>query len=75
MRGVRQRDDNSRGKVQNVRGDSSVISPDGTHLGTIVTGEVTANVAFGDDGRTLYMTASSSLYRVRLSTEGHIPGP
>ena len=52
-----------------------VVSPDGTHLGTIVTGEVTANVAFGDDGRTLYMTASSSLYRVRLSTEGHIPGP
>lgn len=52
-----------------------VMAPDGTHLGTIVTGEVTANVAFGDDGRTLYMTASTSLYRVRLSTEGQIPGP
>ena len=52
-----------------------VMAPDGTHLGTIVTGEVTANVAFGDDGRTLYMTASTSLYRVRLSTEGPIPGP
>ena len=34
-----------------------VLSPGGEHLGTIVTGEVTANVAWGDDGRTLYMTA------------------
>ena len=52
-----------------------VLSADGTHLGTIVTGEVTANVAWGDDGRTLYMTASTGLYRVRLATEGPIPGP
>ena len=52
-----------------------VIAPDGTHLGTIKTGEVTANVGWGDDGRTLYMTSSTSLYRIRLSTEGHIPGP
>ena len=52
-----------------------VIGPDGTHLGTIKTGEVTANVGWGDDGRTLYMTSSTSLYRIRLSTEGHIPGP
>ncbi len=52
-----------------------VIAPDGTHLGTISTGEVTANVGWGDDGRTLYLTASTSLYRIRLSTEGHIPGP
>ena len=52
-----------------------IIAPDGTHLGTINTGEVTANVAWGDDGRTLYMTASTGLYRIRLSTEGVIPGP
>jgi gluconolactonase len=52
-----------------------VIAPDGTHLGTIKTGEVTANVGWGDDGRTLYMTGSTSLYRIRLSTEGPIPGP
>ena len=31
--------------------------------------------AWGDDGRTLYMTASTGLYRIRLSTEGVIPGP
>ena len=52
-----------------------VIAPDGTHLGTISTGEVTANVAWGNDGRTLYLTSSTSLYRIRLSTEGQIPGP
>ena len=51
------------------------FSPGGTHLGTIKTGEVTANVGWGDDGRTLYLTASTSLYRIRLSTEGQIPGP
>ena len=50
-----------------------VLSPDGEHLGTIMTGEVTANVAWGDDGRTLYMTASTGLYRVRLTAEGAIP--
>ena len=50
-----------------------VLSPGGEHLGTIVTGEVTANVAWGDDGRTLYMTASTGLYRVRLTAEGAIP--
>jgi len=51
-----------------------IFSPDGTHLGTIDPGEVTANVGWGDDGRTLYMTGSTSLYRIRLSTEGYIPG-
>ena len=52
-----------------------VLAPDGTHLGTIKTGEVTSNVGWGDDGRTLYMTSSTSLYRVALTTEGVIPGP
>ena len=52
-----------------------IIAPDGTHLGTIDTGEVTANVGWGDDGRTLYLASSTSLYRIRLSTEGQIPGP
>ncbi|MDE0831304.1 MAG: SMP-30/gluconolactonase/LRE family protein [Vicinamibacterales bacterium] len=51
-----------------------VISPDGVHLGTISTGEVTANIAWGDDGRTLYLTASTSLYRVKLTTDGQMPG-
>ena len=52
-----------------------VFDPDGTHLGTIMPGEVTANVGWGNDGRTLYMTGSTSLYRIRLETQGLIPGP
>ncbi len=50
-----------------------VFDPDGTHLGTIKPSEVPANVAWGDDGSTLYMTARTGLYRVRLSTSGEIP--
>ena len=52
-----------------------VFASDGTHLGTIMPHEVPANVAWGDDGRTLYMTARTGLYRIRLTTEGLIPGP
>jgi len=47
-----------------------VFSPNGKHLGTILTGERTANVAFGDDGSTLYITADHTLMRIRLSTKG-----
>lgn len=52
-----------------------VIAPGGTVLGVIETPETAANCAFGDrDGKTLYITASSSLYRIRLRTAGRIPG-
>ena len=47
-----------------------IISPAGRHLGTIVTGQATSNCAFGDDGRTLYMTADMFLMRVRLKAKG-----
>jgi gluconolactonase len=50
-----------------------VIDPDGTHLGTILTGRPTANCGFGDDGRTLYVTAQALLCRVRLTTTGPLP--
>ena len=49
-----------------------VFSPAGKHLGTIVTGEPTANCAFGDDGRTLYMTANDKLTRIKLRTRGAV---
>ena len=51
-----------------------VFTPDGTHLGTIRPDEVPANVGWGDDGRSLYMTARTGLYRIRLTTQGVIPG-
>lgn len=47
-----------------------VIAPDGRHLGTIQAPEVAANCAWGDDGRTLYITAVSGIYRIRLNTTG-----
>jgi gluconolactonase len=45
-----------------------VFTPAGKLLGTIVTGEPTANVAFGDDGSVLYMTAHDKLCRIRTKT-------
>lgn len=48
-----------------------VISSRGQHLGTFSPPELPANFAFGDDdGRTLYMTARTGLYRVRLANPG-----
>jgi gluconolactonase len=48
-----------------------VLSPQGKHLGTIVTGDTTANCAFGGaDGSTLYMTTNHSIMRIRTSTKG-----
>jgi gluconolactonase len=51
-----------------------IISPQGKHLGTIKIPERMANCAWGDaDGKTLYITASSSLYRVRVKIGGVRP--
>ncbi len=51
-----------------------VISSEGKHLGTIQAPELPANMAFGDDdGRTLYMTARTGIYRMRLAHEGIRP--
>lgn len=50
-----------------------IFTPDGKHLGTIQPEEVPANVAWGDDGKTLYMTARTGLYRIKLNAEGALP--
>ena len=50
-----------------------IFSPEGAHLGTIQPEEVPANVGWGDNGNTLYMTARTGLYRIRLNTEGNLP--
>jgi gluconolactonase len=47
-----------------------VIAPDGRHLGTIRAPEVAANCGWGDDGKTLYITAETGVYRIRLSASG-----
>lgn len=47
-----------------------IITPDGRHIGTIETDRAVANVTFGDDGRTLYLTAHDTLQRVRVLARG-----
>lgn len=51
-------------------GGVRIFSPDGKHLGTIETGEATANCAFGEDGTVLYITADMYLLRVPTKTKG-----
>jgi gluconolactonase len=53
-----------------------ILSSEGRHLGTIRGPELPANFAWGDaDGRTLYMTARTGLYRMRLEIPGIRPTP
>ena len=51
-------------------GGISIFASDGTHLGSIETGMPTSNVAWGDDGSTLYITGGTSIYRIHLGTKG-----
>jgi len=50
-----------------------VFSPDGKHLGTIKTPEGPANCGWGDDGKTLYITAVTSVYRIKTAVAGEMP--
>lgn len=51
-----------------------VLSSEGTHLGILAFPEQPANLAFGDaDGKTLYVTARTSVYRIRLNVAGVRP--
>jgi len=51
-----------------------ILSPTGKHLGTIVGPEHPHNLAWGGaDGKTLYLTAQTGLYRIRLSVAGTRP--
>jgi len=51
-----------------------VIDPKGTLLGIIRAPEIPANCAWGEkDGKTLYMTARTGLYRIRTNAKGIRP--
>jgi gluconolactonase len=51
----------------------SVYRPDGKLIATIPLSETPANCAFGDaDFQTLYITARTSVYRVRLDVKGSV---
>jgi len=51
-----------------------VWDANGNHLGTIVMPEQPANLAWGDaDFRTLYITATTSVYQLKTKTRGFVP--
>jgi len=47
-----------------------VFSPDGKHLGTLQLPEIPSNCNWGDDGKSLYITAQTGLYRLKLTARG-----
>ena len=53
-----------------------IFSPDGRHLGTLLFDEKVANLAWGGPNHTtLYIAASTSIYRVVVKVPGVPPGP
>ncbi len=53
-----------------------VWDPGGHHLGTIVVPEQPANLAWGDpDLKTLYITATTSIYKLKTNASGFVPYP
>jgi gluconolactonase len=51
-----------------------VWDSDGNHLGTIILPEQPANLAWGDsDSKTLYITATTSLYKLKTNAQGFVP--
>lgn len=55
---------------QSVPGGMGIFAPDAEQLGLIETGFPIANCAFGEDGRTLFMTANDRVLAVRLKIDG-----
>jgi gluconolactonase len=54
-------------------GGLRIISPQGKVLGQLIVPEIVANVGFADDGKTVYLTGSTSLYRLKTKIAGEIP--
>lgn len=47
-----------------------LVSPEGNVFGRIRTGRATANCAFGEDGKTLFITSGHSLLKIRTQCTG-----
>ena len=54
-------------------GGVRIISPQGKVLGQLVIPEIVANIGFAEDGKTVYLTGSTSLYRLHSKVAGEIP--
>ena len=52
-------------------GGIRILAPSGKVLGQLKLPETAANLAWGDGGKTAYITASSSIYRVRMRIGGN----
>lgn len=62
------------GRVWSASGNGvNVIEPSGKILQVIPFPQVPANLAFSRDGKTLYVTARTAVYRVRVSVTGIAP--
>lgn len=66
-----------RGNVWTSSGDSvQVLDPDGTRLGAVPVPEVVANLCFGGpDGTTVFVAATTGLYRLPTRVRGASRGP
>ena len=51
-------------------GGIHVFSPLGEHLGSIDTGVPTGNLAWGEDGSSLFITSNTNVFRLKLTTKG-----
>ena len=47
-----------------------IVTPEGKHLGSILCGQPTANLAWGDGGHSLYITSKDRLLRVKTKVKG-----
>jgi len=54
-------------------GGIRIVTPGGKVLGQIKLPEVAANLAFAGDGHTVYITGSTSIYRLRSKVAGELP--
>jgi gluconolactonase len=54
-------------------GGIRIVTPKGKVLGQIKLPEAAANLAFAEDGHVVYITASSSIYRLRTRVAGELP--
>ena len=54
-------------------GGIRIITPRGKVLGQLVLPEVAANLAFAEQGKVAYITATSSIYKIALRTPGSMP--
>jgi gluconolactonase len=51
-----------------------IFTPQGKHIGTLLTNDRTANIGWGDDGSTLYICCNHLLCRIKTKTRGVLPG-